>query len=86
MLKVKLFGSFSEFSQSGFAAGGSVFLEQAFFGSFVVFRLSFGHGFRGRISLEGFKAGLDVFLNLLVLLGAFLGLASSFFRGFDNRH
>lgn len=84
-----LFGGgsgFGEFDQGGLAAGSGVGFQEVFLDGLVVFGLSLGQILGGRGSLEGFEGGLDVFLELLVVRGALLGLARGFFGGFDDWH
>ena len=84
-----LFGGgsgFGELGQSGLAAGSGVGLQEVFLDGLVVFGLSFGKILGGRSGFEGFEGGLDVFLELLVVRGALLGLARGFFGGFDDWH
>lgn len=84
-----LFGSGSslgELGQSGLAAGSGVGFQEVFLDGLVVFGLSLGQILGGRSDFEGLEGGLDVFLELLVVRGALLGLARGFFGGFDDWH
>lgn len=80
------FGCLGEFGQGSFAARSGILLEEAFFDSFVVLGLGFGHGLGGRIILESLESGLDIALDTLILSGALDGLTCGLFGGFNNRH
>lgn len=81
-----LFCSLGDFGKGSFAARGGIFLHEAFFDGFVIFRLNFSHVLGNWAVFEGFKSGFDVFFDLLIVGGALFGLARSFLCGFDNRH
>ena len=72
--------------EGGFAAGGGVFLEEAFFDGLIKFGLGMTEGCLTGFRLKRFGGELDEFFGLFVLFGAFDGSPRGFFGGFYDWH